>query len=610
MCGIVGYVGQRPSLPILLQGLKRLEYRGYDSAGIALLANGVIELRKKAGKVAELDQCWNGISSQATIGIGHTRWATHGEPTDANAHPHFDCHGKITVIHNGVVENYKALQVSLLARGHRFSSDTDTEIIAHLIEEFRPQTEDLFEAVRLSLHQIQGTYGLVVMCKDDPDRLIVARKGSPLVIGHGEHETFVASDAAALVSHTREVTYLDDGEIADLTQAGAVIKTLDDKEVMKAPCHVEFDVQQIEKAGYAHFMLKEIHEQPETILNALRGRILADGGEVKFGGLHSVLDSLTTAQRIIILGCGTSWHAALVGEYMIEHIAGVPVEVEYASEFRYRTPPIGSTDVVIAISQSGETADTLAGLREAKARGATVLGVVNVVGSTIAREADRGIYTHAGPEIGVASTKAFTSQLTVLALLAILLGRQRGLSQSDAAVLAKELLELPAKVRRTLETSFLIQQIADEFKSADHFLYLGRGPNFPVALEGALKLKEISYVHAEGYPAAEMKHGPIALIDNHMPVVFVAPRDAIYEKVISNMEEVRARKGRIIAIANEDDEGINYLAEYVIRVPHTHGLLAPILNVIPLQLLSYYMAVARGTDVDQPRNLAKSVTVE
>ena len=610
MCGIVGYLGERPSLPILLDGLKRLEYRGYDSAGVALQANGCIELRKRAGKVAELEKNCNGFSPTATQGIGHTRWATHGEPTDINAHPHLDCSGTIAVIHNGVIENYKTLRKRLELSGHKLSSATDTEVLAHLFEEYYQQCGDLADAIRQALLQVEGTYGMVVMSTHQPELLIAARKGSPLVIGLGENEAIVASDAAALVQYTRKVIYLDDGEIAIVSKGNTVTRTLDNVEVEKEICHIAFDVEQIEKGGYPHFMLKEIHEQPDTILNALRGRIQPENGEIKLGGVHDIMDKLAAAKRIIMIGCGTSWHAGLVGEYMIEQMANIPVEVEYASEFRYRNPVVTPDDVVIAITQSGETADTLAALREAKKRGATALGIVNVVGSTVAREADRGIYAHAGPEIGVASTKAFTSQLTVLALLSILLARQRDMSKDEARVLGRELASLPAKVNKILQDTSVIRTIAGEFKSAEHFLYLGRGANFPVALEGALKLKEISYVHAEGYPAAEMKHGPIALIDNNMPVVFIAPRDATHEKIVSNMEEVRARKGRIIAVANDDDEDINYLAEYVIRVPRTYGFFGPILNVVPLQLLSYYIAVARGTNVDQPRNLAKSVTVE
>ena len=610
MCGIVGYIGKRPCVPLLLEGLKRLEYRGYDSAGIAVLLDGKIESRKKAGKVADLKALWVGTPALAVIGIGHTRWATHGEPNDVNAHPHLDCNGSIAVIHNGVIENYQALRTSLERKGHRFVSATDTEVIAHLVEEMRKQVKDFPTAVRLALRELEGTYGLVVMSSYDPRTLIAARKGSPLVIGYGEGETIIASDASAIVEHTREVTYLEDGQIAVLDQNDTAIKTLDNIEIPKSVEHIFFDIQQIEKGGFDHFMLKEIFEQPETIRNAMRGRLLAERGEVVLGGLRPVHEKILKARRVVLIGCGTSWHAGLVGEYLLERIARVPTEVEYASEFRYRDPLVGPEDLVFVISQSGETADTLAALREAKKRGATVLGIVNVVGSTIARESEAGVYVHAGPEIGVASTKAFTSQLTTLGLITLMIARGRGMSPADAKVLSKELDSLPAKVQSILEHADSLRSIAAEFKDADHFLYLGRGANFPVALEGALKLKEISYIHAEGYPAAEMKHGPIALIDERMPVVVIAPRDAIYEKVISNIQEVKARKGRIIAIANDDDHDIDGMAEFVIRVPRTYGFFGPLLNVIPLQLLAYYIAVARGTNVDQPRNLAKSVTVE
>ncbi|MEX2116360.1 MAG: glutamine--fructose-6-phosphate transaminase (isomerizing) [Bacteroidota bacterium] len=610
MCGIVGYIGKRNSIPILIEGLRRLEYRGYDSAGIAALSNGTIEIRKKAGKVSDLEALWNGKPFSSQVAIGHTRWATHGEPNDVNAHPHLDCHGRLAVIHNGVIENYQALRKGLMASGHVFKSETDTEVIVHLVEEIRKDVKDLGDAVRLALLQLEGTYGLVILSADDPDKLVVARKGSPLVIGYGEGETLIASDASALVEHTRTVTYLEDGQMAVVRRDGVSIKTLDDAEIPKSVEHVSFNLEQIEKGGYDHFMLKEIHEQPETIRNGMRGRLFPATATVKLGGLQPVENQLRDAKRIILVGCGTSWHAGLVAEYMLEQIAKVPTEVEYASEFRYRNPVLNKGDIVFLISQSGETADTLAALREAKQKGATVLGIVNVVGSTIARETDGGVYVHAGPEIGVASTKAFTSQLTALALITLMIARSRGMPASEAAVIARELDAIPEKVRLILNTAPAVKKIAEEFKNADHFLYLGRGANFPVALEGALKLKEISYIHAEGYPAAEMKHGPIALIDQNMPVVVIAPKDAIYEKVISNIQEVKARKGRIIAVANEDDHEIDAMAEFVIRVPRTYGFFGPILNVIPLQLLSYYIAVARGTNVDQPRNLAKSVTVE
>ncbi len=614
MCGIIGYIGQRNCVPIIVEGLKRLEYRGYDSAGIALVKDGVFRIEKKAGKVADLVQHLNRYNGDlsANLGMGHTRWATHGEPNDVNAHPHWDSQGKIAIIHNGIIENYAAIKTKLTREGHAFRSATDTEVLAHLIEEMHTRTGDLCSAVRLALAEVEGTYGLVVLSTHQPDRLVVARKGSPLIIGIGDGETFVASDAAAIVSHTRQVVYLEDGEIAELTASGFRTMTIDDEAIEKEVEEITFELSQIERGGYDHFMLKEIHEQPETIRNAIRGRLQPETGTVVLGGLRDVQEQLLNARRIVITACGTSWHAGLVGEYLFEELARIPTEVEYASEFRYRNPVIGKDDAVFLISQSGETADTLAAGREAKAKGATVLGIVNVVGSTIARESHAGVYIHAGPEIGVASTKAFTSQLTVLSLVALMLAQARGtIDAHRAKILSQELAAVPDKVARILaNTQEQIKAIADEFKDSQHFLYLGRGANFPVALEGALKLKEISYIHAEGYPAAEMKHGPIALIDENMPVVFIVPKDAIYEKVLSNIQEVRARHGRIIAIANEDDTEIGHLAEHVIRVPHTFGYFGPILNVIPLQLLSYYIAVARGTNVDQPRNLAKSVTVE
>jgi glucosamine--fructose-6-phosphate aminotransferase (isomerizing) len=612
MCGIVGYIGQRNCVPILLEGLQRLEYRGYDSAGIALVQKKEIEVYKKAGKVADLVRSLkqeNGTLG-ATLGMGHTRWATHGEPNDTNAHPHWDESKEIAIIHNGIIENYQVIKTKLLKEGHTFHTATDTEVLAHLIGAMYERTNDICSAVRLALSEVEGTYGLVVLSRNHPDRIIAARKGSPIILGVGDGENFVASDAAAIVDHTRQVVYLADGEIAELTCDGFRTMTIDDVKTDKIIEEITFELSQIERGGYEHFMLKEIHEQPETIRDAMRGRLLIEEGSVKLGGLQHVMGRLLSARRVIISACGTSWHAGLVGEYMLEQIAKIPTEVEYASEFRYRNPLVNIDDVMLVISQSGETADTLAAMREAKRAGATALGIVNVVGSTIARESDGGVYVHAGPEIGVASTKAFTSQLTVLAQISLMLARQRGMSREDGIVLAKELAGLPEKARQILENAGTVKAIAEEFKDAGNFLYLGRGANFPVALEGALKLKEISYIHAEGYPAAEMKHGPIALIDDQMPVVFIVPKDAIYEKVMSNIQEVRARRGRIIAVANEDDHEIDNLAEYVIRVPRTYGFFGPILNVIPLQLLSYYMAVARGTDVDQPRNLAKSVTVE
>jgi len=610
MCGIIGYIGKKDAAPILLHGLKRLEYRGYDSAGIALLSGKEFSILKRAGKVSELENLVLEKQASGSIGIGHTRWATHGEPTDINAHPHIDCTGNFALIHNGIIENYRALRKKLERSGHVFRTETDTEVLVHLIEEIYKRTKDLASAVRFSLHEVNGAYGIAVLCRMELDKIIVARKGSPLVIGVGDGENFIASDSAALVDHTRHVAYLEDGEIAVVTADGFTTKTIDDVEVDKQVEEITVDLEQIERGGFPHFMLKEIHEQPETIRDAMRGRVLLEEGTAKLGGLEPVMRKLESARRFILTACGTSWHAGLVGEYMFEQMAQIPTEVEYASEFRSRNPVLYSDDVVFVISQSGETADSLAALREAKKKGATVLGIVNVVGSTIARETEAGVYVHAGPEIGVASTKAFTSQLVVLALISLMMGRKKSLSLATGREIAKEIMKLPEKAQRILENPDTIRKIAHEFRDARNFLYLGRGTNFPTALEGALKLKEISYIHAEGYPAAEMKHGPIALIDENMPVVFVVPKDGLYEKVVSNIQEVRARKGRIIAIANEDDLEIGNLAEFVIRVPRTYGFLGPILNVIPLQLLAYYIAVERGCNVDQPRNLAKSVTVE
>ncbi|MGD1045823.1 MAG: glutamine--fructose-6-phosphate transaminase (isomerizing) [Bacteroidota bacterium] len=612
MCGIVGYIGKNNALPILLEGLRRMEYRGYDSAGIAVISNKTLYIQKQAGKVDDLVKKIQNNSQlpEAHIGMGHTRWATHGEPTNINAHPHADCRNEIAVIHNGIIENYAAIKTKLLRGGHRFVSATDTEVIAHLIEEIYKSTPNLFEAVRLAMKEVKGTYGLVVLSTREPDRIVAARMGSPLILGIGDGENIVAADAAAIIEHTRQVVYLGDGEVAELTANGVITKTLGDVEITKEVQELTFDLEQIEKGGFTHFMLKEIHEQSESIRNAMRGRLLEEEGNVKLGGLDAVFGRIVRAPRLILAACGTSWHAALIGEYMLEQYAHIPVEVEYASEFRYRNPILTKDDVVILISQSGETADTLAALREAKAHGATVLGICNVVGSSIARESDGGVYIHAGPEIGVASTKAFTSQLTVLALLTILIARSKGMSREDGAALVRELKLLPEKVQAILSNTKQVEYIAGEFNEMKNFLYLGRGYNFPVALEGALKLKEISYIHAEGYPAAEMKHGPIALIDEKMPVVFIAPHDRTYEKIMNNIQEVKARRGRVIAIVNEEEKNISQLADYLICVPQTLDLFSPILSVIPLQLLAYYIAVSRGCNVDQPRNLAKSVTVE
>jgi len=599
----------RQAMPIVLEGLKRLEYRGYDSAGIALL-NHRLAIYKRAGKVADLEASLP-RNLEATLGIGHTRWATHGVPNDINAHPHFSTDGDIALIHNGIIENYAAIRTELLRKGHTFLGQTDTEVLVHLIEEIWKEAECDFEtAVRLALKEVVGTYGICVISLREPDKLIAARNGSPLLLGVGEGEYFVASDASPIVQHTRKVIYLSDGEMVIITRQGYTVKTIENIEMPKAIDELTFSIAEIEKGGYEHFMLKEIFEQPDAILNSMRGRLLVREGSVRLGGISEHLEKLRSAKRIIIVACGTSWHAGLVGEYLIEELARIPVEVEYASEFRYRNPIIYRDDVVIAISQSGETADTLAAVREAKARGALVMGICNVVGSSIARETDCGIYTHAGPEIGVASTKAFTAQVTVLTLLALALGKRRTLSDAETQTLVHELAKIPDKVREILKLNEDIKYLAALFKDARNFLYLGRGVNFPVALEGALKLKEISYIHAEGYPAAEMKHGPIALIDENMPVVFIATRDSSYQKIVSNIEEVRSRKGRVIAIATEGDDAISHLAEFVIRIPNTLDLLLPLLTSIPLQLLAYHIAVMRGCNVDQPRNLAKSVTVE
>ncbi len=609
MCGIVGYIGTRAAVPIVIEGLKRLEYRGYDSAGVAVL-NGRLEIYKRAGKVADLEASLP-QSLAGTIGIGHTRWATHGVPNNINAHPHVSTQGDIALIHNGIIENYAAIRTELLRKGHVFQGQTDTEVLVHLIEEIWKEAECDFEtAVRLALKEVVGTYGICVISSREPDKLIAARNGSPLLFGVGEGEYFLGSDASPLVQHTRKVIYLSDGEMVIITRDGYTVKTIENIEMPKAIEELTFSIDEIEKGGYEHFMLKEIFEQPDAILNSMRGRLLVSEGSVRLGGISQHLERLRTSRRIIIIACGTSWHAGLVGEYLIEELARIPVEVEYASEFRYRNPIIYPDDVVLAISQSGETADTLAAIREAKSRGALVLGICNVVGSSIARETDCGIYTHAGPEIGVASTKAFTAQVTVLTLLALALGKRRTLSDAEAKMLVDELHSIPDKVRDILKLNDEVKRLATLFKDARNFLYLGRGVNFPVALEGALKLKEISYIHAEGYPAAEMKHGPIALIDENMPVVFIATKDGSYHKIISNIEEVRSRKGRVIAIATEGDDEISRLAEFVIRIPNTLDMLLPLLTSIPLQLLAYHIAVMRGCNVDQPRNLAKSVTVE
>jgi glucosamine--fructose-6-phosphate aminotransferase (isomerizing) len=608
MCGIVGYVGRREAPPLVLEGLRRLEYRGYDSAGLASVDGARLCVEKAAGKIAVLEQRLNGRLPRGLAAVAHTRWATHGVPSDVNAHPHTDCGGTIALVHNGIIENAAGLRGALARRGHQFRSDTDTEVLAHLIEQHYSASLEL--AVAAALRQVEGTYGIAVVSTKEPTVLVAARKGSPLLIGVAEGEHFVASDAAALLQHTRSVVYLDDGEIAVLTPEGYRVTDLQTEPVDKVISVVDWDVATVERGGYDHFMLKEIMEQPESVRTTLRGRLLEDEGSARLGGLNLTDEELLAVDRVVLTACGTSWHAALIGEYMLEELARVPVEVEYASEFRYRNPIVGHRTLVVGISQSGETADTLAAVREAKRRGARTLGIVNVVGSTIAREVDGGIYIHAGPEIGVASTKAFSCQVTALALLTLRLGRLRALSVLQGREIVRALRRLPDQIGETLTRAAAVERVARAFGDVHNALYLGRGCNFPVALEGALKLKEISYIHAEGYPAAEMKHGPIALIDQNMPVVFVAPHDAVYQKILSNVQEVKARRGRVIAVVSEGDREIAELADHSITIPRTVDMLAPVLSVIPLQLFAYYAAVQRGCDVDKPRNLAKSVTVE
>ncbi|MCF8240754.1 MAG: glutamine--fructose-6-phosphate transaminase (isomerizing) [Melioribacteraceae bacterium] len=610
MCGIVGYIGNKNCVPMLIEGLKQLEYRGYDSAGVGILTDDKCEVVKAKGKVSILDEKVNNLKLSSTIGIGHTRWATHGIPNEINAHPHLNMDKTLFIIHNGIIENYAILKKQLIEKGYRFVSDTDTEVISNLIDRYLKQGNQLFQAVRYALNKVEGTYGIAVIYQNEPDKIIVAKKGSPLVIGVGENENFIASDVNALIAYTKRVVYMEDDEIAVVTKEGFNVKSIHDEQIDKAVIDVDMDIDEITKGGYAHFMLKEIMEQPESLRNSMRGRTLVEEGFAKLGGLIGFEERLSQSKRIIISACGTSWHAGMVGEYMLEQYTGIPVEVEYASEFRYRNPIIHHDDSIIFISQSGETADTLAAMKESKRRGPLALGVCNVVGSSIARESDAGVYIHAGPEIGVASTKAFTSQLVVLSLITLLIARKKTLSQVDGSNIIRELNSIPEKVDKILQLNDEIEAIAEKFVDATNFLYLGRGYNFPVALEGALKLKEISYIHAEGYPAAEMKHGPIALIDENMPVVFIAPKDSVYDKVISNIEEVKARGGRIIAVATENDNNIDSMVDYTIKIPNTIRMLMPILTVIPLQLLAYHIAVKKGLDVDQPRNLAKSVTVE
>ncbi|PWN07358.1 glutamine--fructose-6-phosphate transaminase (isomerizing) [Rhodohalobacter mucosus] len=613
MCGIVGYVGDRDAGDVLVKGLKRLEYRGYDSAGVAIL-NGQMSIQKGKGKVVNLEKLIKVNGVKGNIGIGHTRWATHGEPNDVNSHPHLSESGKVAVVHNGIIENYGSLKKKLSDNGRTFKSQTDTEIIAQLIEEIYSKSKDIsFEqAIRLTLKQIVGTYGLAIVNIEEPGKIYIARKGSPLLLGIGDNEMFIASDASPIVEYTNKVVYLDDGEMAVVDRSSYEVKTIEDVSLTKEVHELAISLDEIEKAGYPHFMLKEIFEQPKALADCLRGRINPKKGTVQLGGVADVMDQIVKANRIVIAACGTSWHSALVGEYLFEYLAKAPVEVEYASEFRYRDPLIGEGDVLLVISQSGETADTLAALREARERGALVLGICNVVGSTISRETDAGVFTHAGPEIGVASTKAFTAQVVVLTMMALELAMRKGtITKEKAKKYIKELDQIPGKVEQILkECDETTREMARLFTYAPNFLYLGRSYNFPVALEGALKLKEISYIHAEGYPAAEMKHGPIALIDEMMPVVVIAATDHTNDKMISNIEEVKARKGRIISIMNKENSDVEELSEFSISIPSTYDCFSPLLTVIPLQLLSYYIAVNRGCNVDQPRNLAKSVTVE
>jgi glucosamine--fructose-6-phosphate aminotransferase (isomerizing) len=595
---------------MLIEGLKRLEYRGYDSAGVATLNGNGLETRKAAGKIAMLEMAVDRSPVSGSIGIAHTRWATHGAPNECNAHPHHDCTDSIAVVHNGIIENATSLRHELEARGHEFRSETDTEILAHLIEAASEDGEPLEDAVIDALRLVEGTYGIAVISSRDPDKIVCARKGSPLLLGLGDNEFYVASDVAAILEHTRQVVYLDDGEMGVLTRNGYEVLDLNARRVRKGVSRIDWDLDQIEKGGFAHFMLKEIFEQPQTIQNTMRGRLVVDEGFSKLGGLNLTRDELLGIDHIIITACGTSWHSGLIGELMIEEHARIPVETEYASEFRYRNPIVTPRTLCVVISQSGETADTLAAMREAKRRGAKTLGLVNVVGSTMAREDDGGIYLHAGPEIGVASTKAFTSQVIALALLTLKLARLRNMSVVRGREIAQAMLELPAQIQSMLDRAHEIEAIAEKFKSSSNVLYLGRGYNFPVALEGALKLKEISYIHAEGYPAAEMKHGPIALIDENMPVVFIAPHDSVFDKVVSNVQEVKARGGRVIALTSRQEPALDGKVDFEFRIPETIDMLYPILAAIPLQLLAYYIAAKRGLNVDQPRNLAKSVTVE
>lgn len=611
MCGIVGYTGTREAYPVIIKGLKRLEYRGYDSTGVALL-NGGLKVYKKKGKVAELEESIVGMDLHSHTGIGHTRWATHGEPSDRNAHPHSSASGKLAMIHNGIIENYTQLKKELTAKGYTFKSDTDTEVLLNFIEEIKSNNQcNLEEAVRIALKRVVGAYVILLLDKDDPETIIAARKGSPLVIGIGNGEHFLGSDASPMLEYTKKVVYVNDYELAIVKPGELILKNLGNEKITPYVQQLDLELAAIEKGGYEHFMLKEVFEQPQTVFDCLRGRLDAIEGSITMAGVQSHIEKLTNASRIIVVACGTSWHAGLIAEYIFEELCRIPVEVEYASEFRYRNPVIHQGDVIIAISQSGETADTLVAIEKAKEQGAIIFGVVNAVGSSIARISDTGAYTHAGPEIGVASTKAFTAQLAVLTMMAVKIAHEKGsITQQRFAHLLNELNDVPAKIELVLLQDSKIKILAEKYKEARDFLYLGRGYNFPVALEGALKLKEISYIHAEGYPAAEMKHGPIALVDESLPVVFVATRDSYHEKIVSNIQEIKARKGKVIAIITEGDETIKAMADDYIEVPAADEIVAPMLSTIPLQLLAYYIGVLKGQDVDKPRNLAKSVTVE
>ncbi len=612
MCGIVGYIGEKEAFPILINGLKRLEYRGYDSAGVALL-NGQLDIYKRKGKVKDLEELVRSKKMNGNIGIGHTRWATHGEPSDKNAHPQNSMHGTISVVHNGIIENYSTLKNDLLDHGYLFQSDTDTEVLANLIEFFYRQGKDITAemAVQLALSKVIGAYGIAVLCSEETDKIVVARKGSPLVIGLGKNEYFIASDATPFAEFTSHVVYLNDEDVATIQKNSLTLKNIQNNPVSLTVSNLDLEIGELDKGDYDHFMLKEIFEQPKTVEDTFRGRLKSDYTEIVLGGLLKVFPKIVEAERIVIIGCGTSWHAALIGEYLLEEFAQVAVEVEYASEFRYRKPVLSEKDVVLLISQSGETADTLAALQLAKEKGALVLGICNVVGSTLSRETDAGVYTHAGVEIGVASTKAFTAQVTVLTMFALKLAKAKGtISGDEYQEIVKELADVPEKLKLILQNNEAIKRVADKYKDAVNALFLGRGYLFPVALEGALKLKEISYIHAEGYAAGEMKHGPIALVDDNLPVIVVAPHDDYYEKIVSNIQEVKARKGNVIAIVTKGDKGLKELANDVIEIPISHPAVAPLLSVLPLQLFAYHIAVSRGCDVDQPRNLAKSVTVE